>query len=595
LSEVEILENKDKFLFSLFLFLSLSYLYNLLFQFCGNIDTLLFWILILSLILILLYEIFHSGMHAHYVLIQILAISVLLKLVYQVGYYGLRGSDVYFDYNFLKHILEHGGFDLAQTEGYGSIPGWPMLHLFATNFVMILEINVLTVAKYLMTIISSFVLVGIYLTSKVIYSNKKIALFSSLVFATIPKFIHFDNLFIRQTFVIVMMSLVVFLIIKYAVEDDDCRLLIVFLFLLPAIILGHHFTSFILSIFFLIYLLFMSLILKNYRVLGKFFAKTYDYINRRQDVLIKKKMNLQMLFSLFLISLVAYWLFITVNIPERFLDVMLEIFGFVEVGTPYAEEAGITDPILTVRGHIIYYGFFIFHFLFAFILLLLSFLKKDERKIENLSLTSFFYFGAFMAFLGLFFFSELITPDRFNTYMWMIGILPIVGFIRYMKKSSLKKTFTVILILFILFNIYNIPSVYIEGNPHQSGVVVGEKEYRLAESIKFPEEYYRDEYAEKPAYYTHIGMTVALYDTQGLHPRRKSRNIYEGLEQREPHEIVIIREDYVGRNIDLYEEKSEEQYDLIISILNIEEEKGTNKIYDSGNIYVVKGSQGDYH
>jgi asparagine N-glycosylation enzyme membrane subunit Stt3 len=95
-----------------------------------------------------------------------------------VGYLGLRGSDSYIDYNFLKGILQNGHFRL-EYDVYG-VKAWPILHIFSSVNTLIPSIDSMIIAKYLPSFISSFIVLPLYLLIKEVYSNEKRATFSLL-------------------------------------------------------------------------------------------------------------------------------------------------------------------------------------------------------------------------------------------------------------------------------------------------------------------------------------------------------------------------------------------------------------------------------
>ena len=106
---------------------------------------------------IIIYQIFFLKNNI-FVLFEIFIIYLLLHLIYQMGFYGFYGSDSYVDYNFLKTILNNNGFVLGQ-----SVDGWPMIHIFFTSTSLISKIDPFILAKFLPSLISSFIVFPYYL------------------------------------------------------------------------------------------------------------------------------------------------------------------------------------------------------------------------------------------------------------------------------------------------------------------------------------------------------------------------------------------------------------------------------------------------
>ncbi len=70
-----------------------------------------FWLAILLIIGIILYQIYKSGPSCAFpkiALIEITLTSIAFHLIYQIPYFGLRGSDAYIDLASAKGLIESG-------------------------------------------------------------------------------------------------------------------------------------------------------------------------------------------------------------------------------------------------------------------------------------------------------------------------------------------------------------------------------------------------------------------------------------------------------------------------------------------------------
>jgi len=464
---------KKKLSIIVFIWSALLFFLNLQYNFLDEYDIVIFWLAVVLMFGTVIYQIFLLKNYS-FVLFEIFIIYLLLHLVYIVGYYGLHESDSYIDYNFLKIILNDNNFVLGQEVVGWHVDGWPMIHIFSSNIALVTNIDPFLIAKFLPALISSIIVIPIYLLIYNIYKSKKVALFSCLLFGTIPQFMNFEAAFVRETFALFIMILF-FYILYVSKRRGEYRLTLLLIILIPVIVFAHHFTSFMVIILLSIYIIVSKIITYLYR-------KKAD-IKRRLSGII----NIKIIFLVVLIAVISYWVYHTVYVLEYSLDVFYEIFGFAGSGITYAEQIQLAAPIVTLRGNILLYGFFIFHILFSFILLIKLLMKKNNQKIEDASFTIFFFFCMFYAFLALYASSSLLFPDRFLPFAWMFGIIPLTGFILIMKKDICKKILVVLLISFIVFNLYNIDPEYYTGNASIKGAVATEKEYLIAEHIAFPE------------------------------------------------------------------------------------------------------------
>jgi len=341
----------------------------------------LFWLSIILLFGVVIYQILSLKKNS-FILFEIFIIFFLLHLVYQLGYFGLRGSDTYVDFNFLKLILSNSHFNLESN----IITGWPLLHIFSSILSMITKIEPLFIAKFIPSFISSIIVIPLYLLVYSIYKNKKIALFSCLVFATVPQFVSFNAIFVRETFALFFLILF-FYILYISKQREDYRFKFLVLILIPVILLSHHFTSFMLIILLTIYLIISNVIPSIYK-------------KRNQQEI--KKININNFYLLTLIAILFYWVFITTFIFKDFFSIYYEIAGVKEFAS-YAGRIDLGTPIVTLRGNITYYGFFLLNGIICFILMIKIFFKRDEHIIEETSFTIFLYFCLFLGFLSLFF------------------------------------------------------------------------------------------------------------------------------------------------------------------------------------------------
>ena len=543
-----------------FIWTAFLFFLNLQINLLDEYDVVIFWLSILLMLGTVIYQIFFLKNNT-FVLFEIFIVYLSLHLTFHVGFYGLGGSDSYIDYNFFKNILNDNSFILGQ-----SVDGWPMMHIFSSSLSLTTKIDPLLIAKFLPSFILSIIVIPLYLLVKNIYKNQKVALFSCLIFGTIPQFMIFEGLFVREIFAFFIMILF-FSILYISRRRSVYSFTLLSVILIPVIVFSHHFTSFMLVILLGVYLVVSKIIPFLYR-------KDAEILSR-----LSGKINIKIIFLMILVSVVSYWIFHAVFIMNYSYIVFSELFGLREFTTYAAYNLNLGTPIVTLKGNIIYYGFFFFHSLFAFILLIKLIKRKNNQRIEDTSFTMFFFFCMFYAFLSLYVLGSSIFPDRFLPFAWVFGIIPLTGFLLILKKDLYRKILVLLLISFVVYNLYNIDSDYYTGNASLTAVVATEKDYLIAEQIDFPGEYHG-----------HVGVVGAIYDVQGIEQRTGGKPFGDLSDFYNSSTMAVINDNIYLSELKNLKEKSQEDYLKTIEILSYKNYNGIDKICDLGNIYVLKGN-----
>jgi len=551
---------KNKLLILVFIWSSLLFFLNLLLNLSNSNNTVIFWLSILIMFGSVLYQIFFIE-NKFFVFFEIFIIILLLHLVHQLGFYGLNGSDPYIDYNLLKTIINNHHFILGQE-----VDGWPMMHIFSSAMTFVTKIDPFIIAKFLPSFISSIIILPFYLLIYQIYKNKKVALFSCLIFGTIPKFMSFEASFVRETFALFIMVLFIY-VVYISKKRNDNRFTILPFLLIAVVVFAHHLTAFMI-------LLLLGVYIAVSKVIPLIYHKDTTFLSK-----LSGRININIIFLTTLIAVVAYWIYHAVFVLEQSIDFIDEFLGLRYVPTTYAESISLNAPIITLQGKIIYYGFFFFHLLFSLILLIKFIKTKNRQKIEDTTFSIFFFFCLFYAFLALYIVSSLPYPDRFLPFAWMFGIIPITGFLLIIKKDIFKKILVLLLIIFLLYNIYNINSDYYTGNASNTGTVATEKEYIIAQRYDFPDKYYG-----------YDGVVAAIFDIQGIKQRTGGISIIELEDSFDYTSIAVISEQIYSKDLLYLEEKSPEEYIKVIRVISYKNYININKIFDFGSIYILKGN-----
>ena len=557
-----------------FIWCALLYLIGLQYKFSDYYNIILFWVPILLMISIILYQIFFLT-NNNFVLLEIFLVYLLLHLIYVVGYYGLRGSDSYIDYNFLKDIINNHNFRL-EVSFQESIRGYPMLHIFSSTTSIISKINPLLVAKYLPSLLSSLIVFPIYLFGYSVYNDKKIALFSCLIFGTIPQFMSFETAFIREVIALFFMILFFYLIHIFTKRNSYFFYLFIFI-LIPAVIFSHHLTSFLVLALLIIYLMLSKVFPFILKLINYIFHIKITFMKGLAESLNRRVLLVVIIFSTSL-SIYLYLLYELEFFTGFFSDIINEILGVRNVGGTYAETSNLGDPIVTLKGNIIFYGFFFFNILFGLIFIIKFFIKNINLSKIEVTCMIYYFFCMFLGFLTMFVVSHMAFPDRFIPFGFMFGLIPLAGMLLFLKKNIFKKIIAILLISFIVYNLYYIDTNYYTNNATFTGGATSEKEYLIANHIIFPDDYYGP-----------IAAFDAVYDIQGINPKLGVRDPLSIKDFRNSSTMAILNEEMYLQYIENLQKKSIEEYSKNIEILSYKNNKYIDKICDLGNIYVIKG------
>jgi hypothetical protein len=556
---------KNKISIIIFFLSVILFCLNLNMNYSDDLKIAFFWLSIGLMLGNIIYQIFYLKYH-QIILFEIIIVFFLLHLLYQINYYGLAESDSYRDYDFLKIIINTGHI-IYEPINF-DISGWPLIHLFTSITSIITKIEPLVIAKYLPSFIESIIAIPIYLLVSTISKNKKAALLSCLLLSSIPQFMSFESLFVRESYAL-FFFIFFFYIIYIAKQRNDKYLLSLSIFLIPVIVLSHHFTSFMLIIFLFIFIIVSKIIPYLFR------KKWIPFLFNTDEHPNFVKINIDFIFITLLIASLAYWLYFTPHIIRNFFQIYYEATGTKEFIT-YGQRIGIGQTIVTLRGYIEYYGFFFFHLILSLILLIAILLKKQKNIIENISFTSYLYFCLFLGSLSLFVMGSLLFPDRFLSFGWLLGVIPLSILFFNLKNTNVKKILAVVIISFLIFNIYNIDPKYYTGKGPFDGRA-SEKEYAIAETIN----------VSRP-YFGYIGVADAIYDIQrvvfkngGMINPLESANLFN-----DSH-LAIIYNDLFLNLLEFEKIKSPVIYNRISTILSYENFNDINKICDVGDVYIL--------
>jgi hypothetical protein len=429
---------KLKALLSLYVLLCaslFSYLYLIRFETIA-FGQYIFWGLVSLIYIILIIQIFITNFSKKLealMLLQLVIFSLLLNSIFQLPFSLIYGSDSSMESYVVKTLIDNGHIRLNLT----NYSFWPIVHIYGAIVYNLTNWDLNYVMKYVPSFIALSVIPLIYVFFKQVLEKEdqkyKLAFLATIFFIFLYNRILFGSIFVRQTIAIPILLLIIYFYYKRPNLSDHNKILISILIitLVFEIAMSHHFTSFLLIIFFII--------LFTYEYIGKKYFAKKDFNKNNQFFLICG------------VIILFYWAYIAI-LP------LMSVGTFVnELITPSAADPtfGQSMHVNTIRDYMILFGFLLFNGFFGLIMLF-QFKKIKEYQV-------FILFLVFCGIAGVvnFFFIQSIFPDRFLLFGWLFGSVALIVAISKLESSKLKKISIGLFILFFFYNIYEIePNVY---------------------------------------------------------------------------------------------------------------------------------------
>jgi len=206
------------------------------------------------LLIILIYQ--SNGKKQWRLFLSIVMVCILLRSVYLIasGFSLIPLADGYADYAVARMFLESGHSNLI-SEYDPLVSGWPLLHILAVSLSIILNVDLLHVVLVLPFVFSVVILMFIYLlireiVSKLVASHRVVPL-ALLIYAISPDNIYSSMQFVRQNVGILFSMIILYLLYKHIqMNVKNRRIELLFFIFSLALILGHHFSSFTMLLFF---------------------------------------------------------------------------------------------------------------------------------------------------------------------------------------------------------------------------------------------------------------------------------------------------------------------------------------------------------
>jgi hypothetical protein len=452
---------------SLFLYeLSISWQYSL--------PVILFWIDIVLMLGVIIYQSLKIGLSSSYikvVLLEIVITGILFHLIYQIPYYGLVGTDAYRDLASSKGIFLSGHVLGAPSFIVNEYSYYPTVHIFGAELSLVSGIDLFSVAKWIPSFIDISLIILVYLTIREFYKEERVALLATLVFVSLANHICFSSLFIRETYGLILAICCVYLYFSARHSQYPITKYVLAFICLILTIFTHHLTSFLLLLFFSIHFLLTKL--TEIPSFKRFYFR---------DNISGAKVSILFIFTGYVV-LLAFWMYLIFSPITTLVSLVNSLISPSQWGSnSYSQMVGLGS--LTFRGQIIVNGFYFFILIFS-IILLYGLLTRANNRTEAYSSTLFLFACGSIGFLSLYLISSAVIPDRFLTYGWLFGFAPVFLAILRFKHKLLKNTGIFLIIAFMLFNIYTIDPPYWDSQVQRSSTTGSIVEFTIANRFNF--------------------------------------------------------------------------------------------------------------
>lgn len=541
------------------------------------LPTTLFWVAVASMLGTITYQILKIELSPSYfkvVLLEIMVTCFVFHLIYVITCYGLAGYDASLDLVSTKGILS-SGFVLGDPQSISVYSYFPTIHILGAILSMITGIDLFSVAKWFPPLIDVPLIPLVYLLVRSIFKEEKVALLSALLFACVQNYMYFSSSFIRETIALVLAVCCVYLYFSARHSPHPTTNYALSIMCLIATVFAHHLTNFLL----LIFLSTHFLVTKATEV--PFFRRAYF-----GDKITGEKVTTTFLSIAFAATL-AYWTFV-IGYPLYTLTTFVRsIFTPSQWGVQtYAQAVGISaTSIHTIRGYILYYGFYFFNLVFASILLYRLLPRAKNPRTETYSFTLFFFLCGLMGFVSLYLVTAAVFPDRFLAYGWLFGFAPLTVAILKGKHKWLRRVGVLLLVASMFFNIYMTAPIFWSPSRGDPPAAPSLEDYALANTFNISNE----------TILATQNIVATIYEVQyNLSSSVASQNsivTYSGQVDLSNFDWVIIQK----QELEAVKSDNPKQTTETIALLEhlaFESSPYCNKIYESNNLVVVKASEG---
>lgn len=383
----------------------------------GNFQNFLFWmsILLISIpvFIIVLDEDFTCN---NKIIILFIFGSILYVIRILPSTINFHFGDEVYTFATTKLIYEAGSIDVTPypeiTKYY---PGLEILTIYLKYFT---NLDLFTVAKILIGIIHSFVLVFVFLFLREIGVSERLAAIGTFIYSTNPIYIFFHSLYSYESLGIFFVTLLLYIISRLSIKGKSMNLVLLALIAIFALVISHHLSS-LMFLLFLILMVFIQVYKKHY-----YYASKWHY-------------TLVFLTITLIFGWMVYLATITITyLTDNFISRFMKIFELSFLG---GEKTAIASIPLSTS--LLPYYEYVIDFLYVPLILLLSligiYLIKKERNNANIFISTMIIYGPFLYILTL-----AIIPtsgSELSTRIWGFVYIGVSFFVAVAVNKLLTK------------------------------------------------------------------------------------------------------------------------------------------------------------
>lgn len=497
-----------------FICISLLFMYLLGMRLYFPLPAAVFWVLVITAISALVFQIvkFSQPVYEPLLVIEVLMLSIALHLVHIVPFYAMPATDPLRFLAILKSTAE-AGIVLSDQPAIQGFTAWPLLMTWGVELQHITGITLRNIVQWLPPLIFSgaFVLL-LYILIRRVFRSRQVALLTVLLMVTVSKFTFNGATFKSEIFALLIMMAALYFLTRIQ-ESGRTKFLVLSILCISGVVLSHHATA-------LLLLLFLTVCLATDRILSLLNGKWVPSPG-------KPTLAVTWVFTLLtFVGILSYWMYVNdsflraiVTISQTLLydvpDKLIIAETVAEAGKVTVAEAGyVVNPqdIITARGRITFWGYYLFHAVFAITLLRGLLTRTREKCLEFYSFTFFLFICGVWALVQLYF-VPVGTPmttgiERLLMLGWIWGFAPLTVCVFASQRRWVKQSGIVLLVAFMLFNIYMIAPVKwdMEAPGRAEGHVALKEDYALAEKIVFDGKVAASKFTRN-----------AIYDVQGYY------------------------------------------------------------------------------
>lgn len=460
----------------------------------------LFWLSVAIIIGTLVFQIIRLGARpsfARVILVEIVVVGVLFPLIYQIPFYGMNGGDSHMSMSMLELTLNHGYLPTTPPPEFQYDPALviggesPLLFVLSAGLSLLSSSGPFGLVKWLPSFLSGAFILMLYLFLQRIVKDDRKTLLATLLLILLSDRVTISTSFHRQNLALVLMVCVLYLYLSSRTQkQNQVQFAALSILCLIGLAFSHHLTSAVLLLFLIVHLATDS-------VLKSFFKK--------------KEADVTTAFVLIAFTVIfAYWVYIW-TLPLTTMANFIQ--GFLTPGlghnqSVFAEEIA-TDPttIISLRGYIMFWGFYGFHLIFALMIAHLLIFNGKRLSSWHYSLSILLLICGIATMLILYVLPRryaILDPPRLVLFGWLFGFVPLVESVLANNHRWLRRAGIAILVSFMLWNVYLIDPAAWHAITDKLPDSATEENYALAEKFDF----------SGRVAHNHLHVFLAIQDTQ---------------------------------------------------------------------------------